>query len=238
MTESPVPESELDRATDVEYAAISVPAVLGVVFGALSVLAFLAEPLVAIPILGAVLSAVGLRRIRRSRGVLTGTRLAVAGLVLGVGVTLAAGGYHGWRHYSQYRTLKAIEQRARSITTEILDREYRAVFDRIAEDSPQRRAGFDLFRERLVGLVGGAGDLVEQEMRLLQQLQTDRGQTIALANMVIRMEHRTLEADLWFTPNEEGQWEFIGMSARETFESASRRGGAPPPALHGPFKRG
>jgi len=237
MTEPPVPESELDRATDTEYAAVCVLAVLGVVFGALSVLAFLAEPLVAIPILATVLSAVSLRRIRRSRGVLTGARLAVAGLVLGPGLALAAGGFHGWQWYSQYRTLRTIERRAHALTDQVLARQYREVFEQISDDSPQRRMGFNLFQKCLIGLVAGAGDPAKRELRLLQKLQTDRGRAIALADMWVRMEHRTLEFSLWFAPDEEGRWQFIGIGGRETFESASRRGSGQPPPLPGPFKR-
>jgi len=231
-------ESELDRATDREYAAVSTHAVLGVAAAALGVVAFLAEPLVVVPLVATILSAWGLRRIRRSRGVLTGRRLALAGLGLGLALALGAGGYHAWRWFHLWRTLTALEAEAGAIVDEVAARRWVALFDRIAPDSPQRRMGADRFRERLVGLLAGAGEVQERLLRSLQVLRTERGEAVALADLVLRTEHRELEFQIWFQPDAEGRWRFIGLGARETFASAARRGTPPPRPLPGPFQRG
>ena len=238
MDDAPISEADLDRATDREYAAVSVLAVLGVVLAALGVLAFLAPPLVAAPALATVLSLAALRRIRRSRGVLTGGRLALAGLLLGAGLTLTAGGYHGWQWYGEYRTLTRLQARTHAITDQILARQYAEVFEQIAPDSRQHEAGLDLFRHRLAGLFAGAGEPVGRELRALQILRSERDEAIALAEIRVRLQQRTLDFNLWFQPDEAGRWQFMGVGGRETFESVSQRGGRGPAPLPGPFSRG
>lgn len=238
MDDPPIQDGDLDRATDREYAAICVPAVLAVGLGALGVVAFLAPPLVAVPLLAAVLGLAGLRRIRRSRGVLTGRRLALAGLALGVGLTLAAGGYHGWTWYEQYRTLRSLEADTHGVMDRIVAREWTEVFERIPPDSPQQRGGLDLFRRRLTGLFAGAGEPADRELRALQVLRTERDEAVAMAEVRLRLEERTLDFNLWYQPDATGRWQFVGISGRETFESVSRRGGRPPAPLPGPFSRG
>jgi hypothetical protein len=238
MTEPPIDEADLDRATDREYAAVSVPAVLGVVFAALGVVAFLAAPLVSVPILAAVLSAVALRRIRRSRGVLTGRRLALAGLALGLGLTLLAGGYHAWTWYGEYQTLETLKRRTHEVGDDLVARNYGTVFDRMPDGSPQRERGLDAFRAHLTRLFAGAGDPVGRSLRSLQILRTDRGEAIAAAELRLDLTQRTLEFQLWFRPDEEGRWQFIGVGGRETLESASRRGADPVAPMPGPYLRG
>jgi len=238
MDERPLDETDLDRAIDREYAAVSVLAILGVVLGALGVSAFLAPLLVAVPVLAAGLSLAALRRIRRSRGVLTGTRLAMTGLALGAGLALAAGGYHAWQWYGEHRTLASLKTRAHAIADQILARRWTEVFAQISPDSPQHEAGADLFRRRLTGLFAGAGDPVGRQLQALQILRTERKEAVAMAEVRLRLEQRTLDFYLWFQPDASGQWRFVGVSGRETFESASRRGSRPPPPLRGPFSRG
>ncbi|MFO8012183.1 MAG: hypothetical protein R6X20_02645 [Phycisphaerae bacterium] len=237
MDDPPIEDADLDRATDREYAAVSVLAVLGVALAALGVLAFLAPPLVAVPALAAVLGLAALRRIRRSRGVLTGTRLAATGLALGAGLTLAAGGYHAWDWYAEYRTLTSLQDRTREIMDRIVAREWAEAFAQVPPGSPQHKGGLDLFRRRLTGLFAGAGDPVGRELRALQFLRTERDEPVAMAEVRLRLEQRTLDFHVWFQPDAEGRWRFVGIGGRETFESASRRGGPAAPPLPGPFAR-
>jgi hypothetical protein len=238
MDDPPIEDTDLDRATDREYAAISVLAVLSVALAALGVLAFLAPPLVAVPALAAVLGLAAVRQIRRSRGVLTGLRLATAGLALGAGLTLASGGHHAWDWYGEYRTLTSLQSRTHEIIDQIVEREWAEVFARVPPDSSQHRGGLDLFRRRLTGLFAGAGDPAGRELRALQFLRTERDEAVALAEVRLRFEQRTLDFHVWFQPDAEGRWRFVGIGGRETFESASRRGGPAAPPLPGPFSRG
>jgi len=238
MDEHPIEEADLDRATDREYAAVSVPAVVGVGLAALSVVAFLNEFLVAVPVLAVVVSLSALRRIRRSRGVLTGRRLALVGVVLAAGLTVAAVGYHAWQWYAEHRTLASLQARTRAITDQIVAREYAKVFAQISPESPQHEAGADLFCRRMTGLFAGAGDLVKRQLRALQILRTERAEAVAMAEVRLRLEQRTLDFHLWYQPDEGGRWRFVGVSGRETFESASRHGGPAAPPLRGPYSRG
>ncbi len=238
MDQPPIQDGDLDRATDREYAAISVPAVLAVGLAAVGVVAFLAPPLVAVPLLAAVMGLAALRRIRRSRGVLTGRRLALAGLTLGTGLTLAAGGYHGWTWYDEYRTLRSLAADTHAVMDRIVAREWTEVFKRIPPGTPQHKGGPDLFRRRLTGLFTGAGEPVDRQLRALQVLQTERDEAVAMAEVRLRLEQRTLDFNLWYQPDATGRWRFVGISGRETFESVSRRGGRPPAPLPGPFSRG
>ncbi len=237
MAERPSKDADLDRAIDAEYAAVSTPAVLGAVCGTLGVTAFLAPPLVAVPVLAIALSLVALRRIRRSRGVLTGGRLALVGLLLGIGLTLGAGGYHAWSWYKTYPTLEPLRRRTHAIMDEITGRRWQEAFERITPQSPQRQAGFDLFRDRLTGLFAGAGDPVQRDLRALQIFQVETGERVAMAQVWLHLEHRTLEFNLSFQADEEGNWQFVGVAGRETFESTSIRGRPEPPRLRGPFER-
>jgi hypothetical protein len=238
MDDPRIEDADLDRATDREYAAISVLAVLGVVLAALGVLAFLAPPLVAVPALAAGLGLTAFRRIRRSRGVLTGARLALAGLALGGGLTLAAGGYHAWDWYSEYRTLKSLQTRTHAVMDQVVAREWAEVYEQIAPDSPQQKLGLDRFRRRLTGLFAGAGKPEDRQLRALQYLALERGEPVAMAEVRLRLEQRTLDFSVWYRPDETGRWQFMGIGGWETFESVSRRGGPPVPPLPGPWSRG
>ena len=237
MTECPIEDAELDRATDPEYAAVSVTAVLGVVLGALSVVAFLVWPLVAVPVLATAVSLAARRRIRRSHGVLTGRRLALAGLVLGLGLTAASAGYHGWQWYGQHRTLHAL----RDWTDRLLDQgvagKYEEVFEQMPAGTPQRKGGIDLFRRRLDGLFAGAGAVRDRRLRSLQILQAEGGLTVALAEVRLALEQRELQFQVWFQPDAEGRWQFVGLGGRETFASALERDTPGPQPLLGPFER-
>ena len=238
MTESPIPDAELDRATDPEYAAVSVTAVLGVVLAALSVVAFLARPLVAVPVLATVVSLAARRRIRRSHGVLTGRHLALAGLALGIGLTAASAGYHGWQWYDQQRTLHALREWADGIMDQVVAGKYKEVFDAMPADSPQRKAGFDLFRQRLGGLFAGAGAVRDRRLRSLQVLHAEGGLTVALAEVRLALRERELQFQVWFQPDAQGRWQFVGLGGRETLRSELERGTAGPEPLRGPFERG
>jgi len=237
MDNPPIQDGDLDRATDREYAAVSVPAVFSVALAALGVVAFLAAVLVAVPALAAVLGLVALRRIRRSRGVLTGTRLASAGLALGLALTLAAGGYHGWQWYDEHRTLTSLQTRTHAIMDQIMDRRWAEVWDQVPTDSNQQPLGLDRFRRGMTALFAGAGEAGDRELRALQILPTERGELVAVAEVRVRFENRTLDFNVWFQPDDAGRWRFMGVGARETFASASRHGGPAAPSVPGAFSR-
>ncbi|HUU11872.1 MAG TPA: hypothetical protein VM431_15210 [Phycisphaerae bacterium] len=234
----PIIDSDFDRATDPEYAAICPMAVVGLILGVLGVTALVAAPLVAVPVAAVVLSLVSLRRIGRSRGVLAGRKLALAGLALGIATAVLGGGYHGHAWLSERLTLRHLKTQALETIDDILADRYEKVFEKLPEKSDQRRAGLDAFRKGLSLLLEGAGDLVDRDLLSLQILSTDRGDIVAPAGMRVRLERRILEVNLWFRLREDGQWHLEGIGGQETFESVSTY--APkqgPPAVPGPYER-
>jgi len=237
MTQPPIQDAELDRATDPEYAAVSVTAVLGVILAVLSVVAFLVWPLVVVPVLAVGVSLLARQRIRRSHGVLTGRRLALGGLALGLGMLVASGGYHGWRWLDERRSLGMLNVWANALMDQVLAKRYKDVFDQMPPDTPQRKQGFDFFRDRLNGLFADAGAVRGCRLRSLQLLKSE-GKAVALAEVDLSLEQRVLRFQLWFQPDAEGRWQFVGLGGRETLQSELNRGTPGPPPLFGPYERG
>lgn len=69
-----------------DYVAINATSIASVLVGVASVLAFLADVLLIVPLAGLVCAIVAMIQIRRSNGTQTGTGFAVAGLVLSLGI--------------------------------------------------------------------------------------------------------------------------------------------------------
>ena len=78
-----------------DYVAVNVAAVVAVIFGLASVLAALGYVLLIIPLVGIILALVALAQIRDSNGTQTGKGLALAGLILSGGISIAVVGYRG-----------------------------------------------------------------------------------------------------------------------------------------------
>ena len=102
-----VPDVHITDPQDEElsaYRAIAGQAVVGLLFGLLSPLAFLAPTLWAVPALGVLLCVLALRRIRRSEPALAGRKMAMAGLLLSLLFLTAAPTMwfqHRWRVRSE-----------------------------------------------------------------------------------------------------------------------------------------
>lgn len=72
-----------------EYVAVNVTSVVAILFGLASLLAILSNVLLVIPVVGVVLGLVALHQVRSSNGTQTGKWLAILGLVLSGGITVA-----------------------------------------------------------------------------------------------------------------------------------------------------
>lgn len=236
MTESPdrpqrIPEVELDRATDPQYAAVSTAAVLGVVIGALGVTAMLAAALLAVPALAILVSLLAWRQIRRSRGVLVGHRLALAGLLLGALTAALGAGYHGLAWYHEHQMLLGLQGRAVEVVDEMLADHYEQVFEQLPEDFRRAQQSAEAFRRRMAPLFQGAGDFVRRDLQSLQIVPTERGDTLAPAEVRVLFQRRILSVTAVFRQKEDGQWELYGVGGEESFESLTRfpEGRSPPP---------
>jgi hypothetical protein len=241
-------DGQLDRATDQEYAAISPMAVVGLVLGILGIAALLAPPLVAMPAIGFILSLIALRRIRRSEGVLAGRGFAVAGIVIGLGLTILGGATHGIAWYRQQTTLSDLRSRAFQIADDLAAGRYEKAYQMMpSEWRAQQAAGVKEFRNRIGPLFEGAGPLVSRRLMSLQPLPVEEkaknGKTVeqhfvAPAEMQVDLQHRILAVTLWFGQDPDGRWDLIGVAAEETLESQEKYPSQTSPApVHGPYMR-
>jgi hypothetical protein len=75
-----------------DYVAVSAAAIVALLLGLASLLSFISDTLLLIPLAGLIVALVALRNIRKSSGTLTGRGMAIAGLVLSVAIGLLTGG--------------------------------------------------------------------------------------------------------------------------------------------------
>jgi len=231
-------DTRLDVATDPEYATISPTAVVGLLVSVAGVAAFWKWPLVAVPVVGFVLSLAAGRKIRRSEGVLAGRRLAAAGMAVGAIMAVTAAGYHALIWHSEQALYKDLAARAEAVVDEMLAGQYDKVYERMPEAWRRRQAaGPEAFRARLSPLLEGAGALVERHLASLQILPTEEGDLVAPAEMYVELERRLLTLTLWFQRTEAGRWELVGVGGEETFESAMKFSSTKEPvAVPGPYE--
>ena len=232
-------KSPLDRATDPEYAAVSSAAVIGLVSAVAGVwplllvskqwvepptsardLAVMMAIFVAAPVVSLVLSLVALVQIRRSWGVVTGRRIALAGLATGGLLTAAWAGWltYEWRVNEQ--TLRDLEKTAYGILDDLLAGRYEPVYERIPEDFRRRQpAGYRHFHDQMAELFEGAGPVLDRRLLSLRIVNLENGATIAPAEMHVDLERRILQVGLTLGRTPRGTWELLGIQGAPTFES-------------------
>jgi len=239
----PIQDGALDRAADPEYAAISTLAVLAVGFSLVGAVALLAVPFIVLPLVGLLLGLLALRQIRRSEGVLAGRGIALGAVAAGAAILAAATAYHGSAWLEKHRMFSDLESRSYEITDDIIADRYAEVYAMMPEKfRGQAGAGPEQFRARMAPLLGGAGSVLRRSLVSLQVLQTEGGQTLAPAEMLVELERRYLQFTLWFQQRPDGQWELVGVAGAETFASLGKFGSpepeeapaAPPPPPPGP----
>jgi len=235
----PISNDQLDRATDPEYAAVYPLAAVALIVAALGGAAFLAPPLVAVPVVAIVMGLAALRKIRKSQGVLAGRKLALAGLVFGIATAALGGGYHLSIYLGEQRTLEDLKTQAFETIDEILAGRYEKVFESLPDDSVQRKVGRESFCKVISRLFEGGGNLVERDLMTLQILPTERGVLVAPADMRVTLEARILQVTLWFRLEEDSGWELVGVGGQETLESIAKYGDDDtPPDVPAPYERG
>jgi len=232
-------KSQLDRGTDPEYAAVSSMAVIGLVVAVLGVWPLLliskhwVEPptslpdlvvmtaiFAAAPLVGLVLSLTALRQIRRSCGVVTGKRIALAGLAAGVLLVVAWAGWLTSQWQRNEQTLRDLEKTAYAVMDNLLAGRYEQVYERIPEEYRRRQpAGYRRFRAQMEGLFEGAGAPVQRRLLSLRIVQTEYGTLIAPAEIRVDLERRILQVSIMLGRNTAGRWELVGIQGGPTFES-------------------
>ncbi|HUU91081.1 MAG TPA: hypothetical protein VM238_07710 [Phycisphaerae bacterium] len=235
----PITNDQLDRATDPEYAAVYPLAVVALIVAALGGAAFLAPPLVVVPVAATVMGLAAVRKIRKSQGVLAGRKLALAAVVVGIVIAAAGGTVHLIVWLNEQRTLDDLKTQAAETIDDVLAGRYETVFARLPDDSPQRKAGPEAFRNALSRLFEGGGNLVRRDLMSLQILPTERGVLVAPADMRVTLEARILQVTLWFRLDENGGWRLVGIGGQETLESIAKYGDDnTPPDVPAPYERG
>jgi hypothetical protein len=238
MTQTPK-ETQLDRATDPEYAAVSSAAAIGLVIAVLGVWPLLlisndwVEPpssgadlvvslaiFAATPLVGLVIGLLAYRQIRRSHGVLTGTRLALAGVAVGAALTLVWSGWLVYKWKENDRILRELEATAYRITDELIRGRYDDVYQRLPEEFRRRQPGGSrLFRARMEQLFEGAGAVTDRRLMSLRLVPTEQGTYVAPAEMRVDLERRILQISLTLGLGPEEKWELVGFGGGPTFES-------------------
>lgn len=89
-----------------DYVAVNITAVVAALFGLASLLALFDEVMLGIPVVGIILALIALRQIGRSNGTQTGKGIAIAGLLLALGI----GGVVIAREVAESVTRKADQQ--------------------------------------------------------------------------------------------------------------------------------
>jgi hypothetical protein len=248
-------DSELDRATDIEYASISTMAVLGVVTVACVPLLLAAVwwawgfgtmmdrmdgPLVwTLPMLAVVLGIVSLIKIRRSGGVQIGAKIAMAAIVCGSLMFVGFGGRQALDAW-QTRTLnQELGGRALAVVDDLRGGEYGKVFAEMPGEYRDRiPTGASGLRERMAPLFDGCGPFVTSQLKtLLPTPPTKQGLSLERAEVYVEYERRYLLFEVWFRPMPDGKWAFIGVGGQETLESEMKfTGGKHPAPVVGPYQ--
>ena len=244
-------DSPLDRAADAEYAAVSTAAIVGLIFAVAGVAAFWAPSLMtawpvtcaftAVPLVGAVLSTAVLRRIRRSQGVLTGGRIAAAGIVVGVAVTLGAAAFHVLTYIDDQHTLTLLESRSLEVIDDLTAGRYEQVYETVPPEFRSYAAASaapsaEMFRSHLEPLFKGAGTPVSRTLLSLRIIP-EGDHRIAPAEWHVELEHRDLNVTVGFLRTPSGRWELVGVGGEETLVSQLKsRSPTAPVAVPGPFE--
>jgi hypothetical protein len=232
-------KTQLDRATDPEYAAVSSAAAVGLVIAVLGVWPLLLisnnwiEPpsslpdlfvtlavFAAAPLVGLVVSLMAYLQILRSYGVLTGKRLALTGAAVGAALILVWAGWLVYQWRENDRILRELEATAYRITDELIQGRYDDVYQRLPVEFRKRQAGGSrLFRARMKQLFEGAGAVTGRRLMALRVVPTEQGAYVAPAEMRVDLERRILQISLTLGLGMEGKWELIGFGGGPTFES-------------------
>jgi hypothetical protein len=230
-------DGQLDRAIDPEYAAVSTMAVVSLLFSLLGIVAFWAPSLgeawlvtialLALPLLGFLLGVAAVRKIRRSEGVLSGLGLAVAGILVGGAVTIAAAALHiqAWQgEKSLYEDLRA---RSYGVVDDILADRYEKVYQMMPSEFRRQQApGPEAFRAQVTPFLQGAGKLVRWSLLSLPPpMPIQEGGQAVKATIHVELERRYLDMMLlWYRKTAEEPWQLAGIGGQETFESMGKFG--------------
>lgn len=222
-------ESEFDRATDSEYTAVSVLAVVGLVFSAFGGVAMVVPVvgfLVVLPATGLSLSLIALFRIRRSKGTLTGHWVAVVGAAVGGLFALLSGGQQVLAWHQKATEERLLAAATYEVAEALAAGDYAKVLERIpAGERHPGGATVELLRNRFAPLFADAGPVKDRKLLSLEPKAMDTGERAAIGRVRIGMEHRAvLVTVVWSnapSPNlAPGVWQVVGAYGEEALESS------------------
>jgi hypothetical protein len=179
-----------------DYVAVSITAVVAVLFGLASLLAIVSWVMLVIPLTGVALSVTALRQINHSNGTLTGRGLAYLGLILSGAITLGI---------FTVQTVQQVRRRDDSKAIAALCQKYGEDLDRRDFDSAyalfdsafQTRVPIASFKAHLAGLQQGAMtppiDRAEWN-GLAQFTQGDEG--IQTAEAVMKVHYKGMDEEM------------------------------------------
>ena len=236
----PLLDGQLDRAIDPQYASISTMAVLGLLFSLAGLAGFFVIPLVALAAIGLVMSLAAARQIRRSAGVLTGRRLAMAGIAVGAVVAAGAASWHTYEWWTIRQVLTALEARSYEVVDDIIAGRYEKVYSEMPEEFRARQAvGPKEFGDRLGPVFKGAGKILGRTvLSLPPPIPMTEGGSLVRAQVRVELDRRLLDvAVIWYQPAGAARWDLVGVGGGETMESMAKYGGEGGPQTISPFQQ-
>ncbi|MDP6380164.1 MAG: hypothetical protein QF662_02360 [Phycisphaerae bacterium] len=212
-------EPQLDRKTDVEYAAVSMAAVFAVIIGALGPLALLIAFIASfeywllnlVPLAAAALALVALARIRRSEGTLAGRRLALAGLGLGAVFLLAGLILHTQYHFAQREQKADVLRIAQAQCDDLVAGEPGPIYDRLGEEF-RAQGTREAFVKHFSRVAEIAGEIHSRRVFTLR-LYHNKGLVTGKAHIRLDGKKQGIDVVVWAERDDAGLWRPTAFSA-------------------------
>ena len=201
-----------------EYVAINACAIASFILGFASVLVFLSDVLLVIPLAAFICGVMAVVQIRGSNQTQTGMPLAVLGLLLSIGIGGGRAGYEVLRHYHASADEKEIaqlmQQFGQDLASDQYDKAYALCNDRFRQRV--RLADFDnAFRSwRSIGGTGALKGIEWNREPMLFEEEPDTDITVASAMAFFHVSQDTnpRRAVISFEKSS-GQWRIHGIEA-------------------------
>lgn len=186
-------------------------AIVGFVLGIAGSAAFFSIYFLVVPLAGLAISLMAMRGLRQSQGVMTGRRLAFAGILICAAVTVTSGTLYSYQVFSRLQEKQALTRQAYEIIDEILAGKYQAETERMPESFREQAFALQYVREKYALKVAGAP--LGRSVGLVQVLGSEDGERRALVDAYVDMPQGRLKICLYFQEEGLGRWQLQSLSA-------------------------
>ncbi len=217
-----------------DYAAVNVPAVVTLVIGLASVLAFATPIFLFIPVIGVLIGIIAVRQLRASNGTQTGMTLAAIGLV----ACVACSAITGFLVVKQAADLKKSNQEktelianfGKAISQEKFDEAYQMLDPRF-RDRVSKEKFRDFFEKTVVAGVGKITSLKSNEAYVEEQATDDPSMRMAGSKMILdaeKLNGQTIRYDVVYRYSGDA-WKIYNIPQWFPAEKSGAQSGPPGP---------